>query len=220
MKKLWTGYTVFLSRGYRWAVFLICPILIAGFATLLYSPSMDETGMILRAVMLSYVTLYEIVSDYWLFGGICNREENGMEYLKSSKKGLAMIGYGIYGDLLRRFLYLFVYGVVYFGLTGQLYDLIVVLLVYSVAVLSLNISRHMVIWQFYLLVAGLGMIIFDVLFAVSWVIAELSGYASAILIGELIFSVCLSIMASVFTAWYTKFCVKRSYYEKGFDKGL
>ena len=97
MGKKMKSYLVFTSPGYRIWTLLIFPVLLF-FSSWIAS----DWGMYL---MGSFFVFVEILSDYWIFGGICNRQ---MEYLKTSFCGFSVLRDALAGDLIRKFLYLFV----------------------------------------------------------------------------------------------------------------
>ena len=98
MRKLWHSYSVFLSRGYGLGVLVISPIGILLLFLLLNSVIGGHAVMLARVTFFSYLVIYEVISDYWLFGGICKRDANGLEHLKSAFYGLDVIRAGLIGD--------------------------------------------------------------------------------------------------------------------------
>ena len=81
MRKLWHSYSVFLSRGYGLGVLVISPIGMLLLFLLLNSVIGGHAVMLARVTFFSYLVIYEVISDYWLFGGICKRDANGLEHL-------------------------------------------------------------------------------------------------------------------------------------------
>ena len=95
MKKI-KSYLVFTSFLYRLVMFLVIHTIILGLLLFLpVAPYMEA----------AFLAFFEIVSDNWLFGGICSKEAASMDYLKSSKKGMQVLTAGLTLDLVRRFFY-------------------------------------------------------------------------------------------------------------------
>lgn len=214
MRKLWHSYSVFLSRGYELGVLVISPIGIFLFFLLLNSVIGGNAVMLARVTFFSYLVIYEVISDYWLFGGICKRDANGLEHLKSAFYGLDVIRAGLIGDLLRRLVYLLVYGCIFYCMFGQAMDFVLIFLVYASSVAVLNLSRHTPVWQMQMLVSFLGTIVFDLLFVFFWIACEMAESSTVVIVVELLIAIILSILVSVFTIWYMMSCVKKSYFEK------
>ena len=210
MKRLWKSYFVFLSKGYKWLALTIFPLMLLGLVLLLFGEDKDGTYVVARAVILSYVPIFELVSDYWLFGGLCNKTENGLVYLKSSVKGMEVLRNGIIGDLLRRFLYQMILGLILFSVTGNLFDILLVFILYAVEVATLNVLRHMVVWQFYLILSAVATLIYDVLFVLIWVANDVLEASTWVLGLELAVAFVIDLLVSVGTVWYMLYCAKKN----------
>lgn len=100
MKKRIKSYLVFTSFLYKIAVFLLIPVLITGIS--LYTETRAGlTGVFLAAVLLPAA---EVLSDYWLFGGLQTNDPVKMDYLKTSCRGMWVMGNALSMDLIRKFL--------------------------------------------------------------------------------------------------------------------
>lgn len=100
MGKRLKSYIVFTPIGYRIAVYLLIPAALTA-CSVWTGTYMGEAGLMLVAMFL---TLTEIVSDSWLFGGLQNRDAEKMDYLKASGRGLSLVRNALWVDLLRKFL--------------------------------------------------------------------------------------------------------------------
>ena len=101
MRKKIRSYTVFTSLPYRIIVYLMMPVAVAAIGFWAATQGLGDGGVMFAAVLLP---LPEILSDYWLFGGIQGKDMAKMDYLKTSGRGMRVMGDALVMDLFRKFL--------------------------------------------------------------------------------------------------------------------
>ena len=150
MKKI-KSYLVFTSGLYRVLLFLLVPVAITILQILLHF----EDYFLMTYLIAILYSLAEVFLDYWAFGGIAVKGGTQLEYLKSSKRGVGVVGTALSVNMVRQFLttvLLFVIsGVVLFCQGGmielgakQIMTYIdVFLLTYFMIVTELTIVRHL-----------------------------------------------------------------------------
>ncbi len=119
MKKRWIrgvkGYLAFLGRGYKLVMFLLMPLAALGMAALIAcikgqaaAGMFPETDMAAAALLLLAAEVY---MDRWTFGSIAARKGGGVEYLKTSPRGLETVRAALWAEKGRMlFEYLAVFG--------------------------------------------------------------------------------------------------------------
>lgn len=113
MRRMLKSYLVFTSAPYRIVMYVLVPIGMIGISTWAGS-RLGEAALLLTAMLL---TMLEVISDSWLFGGIQARDPEKIDYLKTSGRGMRLLRNALVMDLARKFLYsLWVVGVGYFVL--------------------------------------------------------------------------------------------------------
>ena len=90
----------------------------------------------------TYVSLYEIFSDYWMLGGCLSEAGRGLRYFRTSHRGAEVLGNIVSVDLMRRFLYCMVFSGIVFLFTGWKTAVVMGIAMYCVIVGVLNGSRH------------------------------------------------------------------------------
>ena len=96
----------------------------------------------------AFVTAIEVMGDYWGFGAICVKGCLGMDYLKTSTKGKAMLRNALTADLLVRpvriAIYMMIVAVPYEIMVGNPVRLLClsILLTADISVWALNITRY------------------------------------------------------------------------------
>lgn len=207
MKKKIRSYLVFASTGYRiWGLVVIPALLFA--ATYFIFSDIAEITSVGVYTGGSVILFFEIISDYWLFGGICSRQT---EYLKTSLQGVPVLRGALIGDLIRRFVYIMVFAAVCYGKSHKLEAFCAGLLIYLIAVGTLNITRYMPGVIQHMMVTFLATLFFSVYGAGT------HGMHGGIL--ELIILIVSAIAVSIVTVWHVLWRMKRSYYEKESEKG-
>jgi hypothetical protein len=149
MKKSFKSYLALIPNFYRWLMPLAVPaVLIA--ANLLMEDVFGFFSVILCVWLYSFLDLF---LDFWVFGGICSKSGNKMEYIKSSFYGYELLKRGLIWDEVRR---LFGMAVIAFGVFGRycifargavtsqdlLYLGIIVFFPFSLNTLALNLVRY------------------------------------------------------------------------------
>lgn len=101
MGRMIKGYLVFASAAYRIAMYILMPILMMGLIAWTGS-NIEEAALLLAASLL---TMAEILSDSWLFGGIQARDPEKIDYLKTSVRGMGLLRNALIMDLVRKLLF-------------------------------------------------------------------------------------------------------------------
>lgn len=100
MKKKIKRYLVFTSFAYRAVMFLIMPVFFAGIGV--YAGNLfGVPGMMFTA---GFLTMWETISDHWLFPGLQTKEPEQPEFLKTSGIGMEIMQDALILDLTRKFL--------------------------------------------------------------------------------------------------------------------
>lgn len=214
MRKLLKSYIAFTGAGYRIIFLVVLPLALLVFSGFVLAGEQEPNGLYPENWLWCYMIGFEIMNDYWLFGGICSREGSGMEYLKTSVGGTAVLRKGIIGDLLRRFVYIMGFGIFCYAFTGAAQDIVTAMLAYIVVVAFLNLTRHVMAWQIQLLADVGAAILFWLLALMCWLPATIRQDAAAVLVSELVVCGVLALVTSAVTVWHMTYCVKGSYYEK------
>lgn len=122
MKRCVKSYLVFTSLLYRIVMFVIIPIIMIGLLLWMEvyiggiggtSLSDFHVGAVYFVVMI-FLSMFEIISDNWMFGGIQSKDVEKLDYMKTSGVGMQVIRSALSIDLLRKFLSAV-------GITGILY---------------------------------------------------------------------------------------------------
>ena len=96
-------YRAITNRNYRLACNVLIPVILG---VLLASIDIGVSKYYVTAVMIgvgaALMTAVEVMADYWGFGAICVKGCLGMDYLKTSTKGKAMLQNALMADLLVR----------------------------------------------------------------------------------------------------------------------
>lgn len=213
MKRTIKSYLAFTTAGYRVICLLVCPLVLLAFSGFILATIGEVNGGFPEYTLYMYVVVYGLLSDYWMFGGMCSRENNGMEYVKTSGAGIAVLRKGIIGDLLRHFVYIMGYGVFCSVFSGYRQDIVTAMLAYIAVAAFLNVTRYMIAWQFQLFASFGAAVIFGIFTIVCWLLAASEG-AAAVFWTELAISSVLALAVSIITVWHMTYCVKGSYYEK------
>lgn len=100
MGKAIKSYLVFTSAVYRVVMYVLMPAGLVG----LSAWSGSGVGEAAMLIITSLLTLFEILSDSWLFGGIQTKDREKMDFLKTSGKGIKTLKNALILDLVRRFL--------------------------------------------------------------------------------------------------------------------
>ncbi len=193
-------YLVFTSCAYRIVMLAVLPIVFI----LLYAASTWATDGAMIIMVPALSVLAEIIGDYWMFGGIQNREAAKMDFLKTSQKGMKLLETALAGDLIRRLLSLLaitgiclLYNVslgirTYIGgLTGAL---CLILAAYILSVLGTLLTRFGDMFQMNLLVGNVG-IILQAIYGSFWFTAEKQPAAPFVLAVLAVLAVGVSILA-------------------------
>lgn len=131
-------YLAFTSFAYRVGVCAAAALLLAMGVSV--GSFFGETGLMCTA---GFLTMAEILSDYWLFCGLQAKESHKMDFLRTSGVGMEAIRDALIMDLLRKFLTaLGILGASYLltGLQGGF--LYMVLASYACSVLGTVFSRY------------------------------------------------------------------------------
>lgn len=215
MRKAWKSYKVFASFEHRLMVLLIIPLAIFGVMELLIR-KFGVPSILIQTAVLSLILMYEMLNDYWMFGGICSREGGRMECLKLSLRGNKVLELAVIFDLVRRWLYLMIFGLVCYMHTGIWQIFVVVQIAYIAIILTLNISRYLMVFLLQLMVTGIGIAIYNILVMGLFMVEDFWKGTITFQIGIAagIFIVC--VVLGLLTVVHIRYRWKESYYEKGF----
>lgn len=197
MGRILKSYLAFTSVEYRIWGLCFFPLLFLGVSLFIGNLMFGE-----------FVVVYEIISDYWLFSGICEKNSSYLEYCKTSVRGMEIISKGLAGDLLRRFLYLLILAVTVYFRSESVGVFAQVLLIYLLSVAALNVTR---LWSGVWIQLILSSFAF-----LAYVLMQVVLFFPAVSVTVVVLAV-LTVFASIVTVWHAVFRMKGSYYEKGSD---
>lgn len=197
MGRILKSYLAFTSVEYRIWGLCFFPLLFLGIS--LFNGNLMFGG---------FVVVFEIISDYWLFSGICEKNSSYLEYCKTSVRGMEIISKGLAGDLLRRFFYLLILAVTVYFRSESVWVFAQVLLIYLLSVAALNVTR---LWSGVLIQFMLPSFAF-----LAYVLIQVFLYFPAVSVTVVVLAV-LTVFVSIITVWHAVIRMKGSYYEKGND---
>jgi len=211
-------YMIFAPGIHRLFTMILCPIVVFAFLLLLLI-GMPYT---LALLILALIPAYEIVADYWIFDGLYKKGGANIRFLMTSNRGEAMLR-GAARAERHRFL---IYDLLLVGVSailgtwdqlsgkGMLYGLgshlAIVLMLYSVTLLGVLITRHFQIYW--------------VNYAVAYfviILVQLSGY----LLEEyaiILFAVsgAIALLLSVLHEWLLKRKIKEGFFDERPKTGI
>lgn len=211
MKKI-KSYLVFAPILYRLVVFS-CPIILL--AVELFSRLEGKYNMVYP--LSTILIVIEVFLDFWLLGGICNKKEAGVEYLKTSTYGDEMLKNVVTINLLRTMASFILTVAGCMAIDGILYGwdticeqenllmyLVYILWGYGITIITQLITRHFTGFYAYIILGYIAAML-NLIPALS--IA--AGYLHLILVLGAI----LVIAVSVVMVWYVMRKVEKSYYD-------
>lgn len=207
------SYKALTSMSYRIVGFLIFPVVLLAVTIVTMAACREYNGLYPEYFLFACMTAGDAVLDYLLFGGICCREGDGLELVRSSRRGLGMLEGGIAFDMLRRFGCCLLIGLVCYVFTGSLQDLVLALAAYLVITGVLNLTRHTVNWQVHLFLGIASSVLFSIAAVLLWLPGQMLQDRAAVSAVELAVCLVLAAAVSAATAWHMSYCLKRSYYE-------
>jgi hypothetical protein len=210
MGKMIKTYRVFTKPLYRVLMLLVVPLALVALGVLL--------GEAIAAV--AYIMI-DVIADYWVFGGICSKYSEKLDYIKSSQRGDEFLKKGMRLDRARSFLELAVIfamtaairvaaGTPYGFSDGFLMDATAALTAYTTATLAYNASRYVETLQLLLVVAYAG--------AILGLLLCIGCYFLAVQVPILILVLLLAVAAvlvSFFTEKHMMYRLKKSYWDGG-----
>ena len=212
MRRVWKSYRVFTSFWYRILGLVAVPLLLLGLGEFMMVTNHGENKTMPVLYLASFV-IVEVLEDYWLFGGICEKNMCSMEYLKSSFQGMKVLKNALIADVIRRGIYFAVFALV-LGRHGQ-YGEVIVLAAFAdlVVTITLVITRHLnyaVMIQ--LAICGVASTVYELCaWGMDWIYRQLpllcAAIGIAVAVGMIVGNVCAVL--------HVLRCVKRSYYETG-----
>ena len=210
MKTTWKSYFVFLSTSYKIWGMIVFPVVILGITELFVYANRLGAGISIP-VFMGYVVAYEVLIDYWVFGGICEKDTRSMEYMKTSLRGCHILQRALIGDGIRRIVYLGILFTVIAVQTGELWYVTIGFFADTVIVITLIITRHLnyaVMMQ--LAIGGMAGIVYGLLclgiknltkvFPAESVLWPVSGV--------------LMLLVNVYAVNHVVKCMRESYYER------
>ncbi len=212
MKKSLSCYLIFTPGIYRWAMFLIIPILLLGLEGMVLHVDYAILQLIMAMVLLSA----EVIMDSWVFGGIAMKSGIQMEFLKTSMRGMNVLQKALSVNLIRQLVesaLLFIIGGLLYGLhngwdfmaEGRVVGYVNLLLAeYSCILVSLLITRF-----FDGLMLNAGVVYFvSLLLALIWYLSRIASYVMLLVL------VLLSVVLSVVSVQIVMKRVRKSFYDK------
>ena len=212
MRKKVKSYFIFTSRLYRWVLFAIVPALLVMVQIVLHLDSLFLMTLI-NAIVYACA---EILLDYWVFGGIAVKGGTQLEYIKTSGRGVGVIGTALSVDMVRQFfmtIVLLVANIVILVCQGGTIEcspnqiaivLVLPVMAYFITVTELTIIRHLDSLQVNLLASYF----VPFLFAGGIALAVLNAYVVLAVL------VVLSIVSSILGVKLILKRVKESYYDR------
>ncbi|MGN0403420.1 MAG: hypothetical protein ACI4HQ_14350 [Acetatifactor sp.] len=206
MKEKVKSYFAVTSTGYRLFVFGLMPLVFVG----LYAVFSEKV----RVLML-FLPFAEIVADSFFLGGIQEKDAEGLDYLRSSSRGMRVVRGTLVVDLIRRFFTaMLVLGLccvmkrLRLGKVSAMEDFVFpLLLCYSLSLLGILITRfRMYHWVNFAVGYTTSVISIALLFL-------LTGGVIGVLLGSAIFAV-LSVFFSVVAVKLAMKRVEGGYYDK------
>ncbi len=96
-------YNGFATISHRILIFLMIPLAVLVTQQLLYKV-LGVVGM--QPIYVSFLVAAETILDYWVFGGFTEKDFEGWDYIKCSKRGIQTLRSAIVFDNVRRFLWI------------------------------------------------------------------------------------------------------------------
>jgi hypothetical protein len=182
-------------------------------------------GFLSVLVCVWLYSFLDIFLDYWIFGGICSKTGNRMEYVKSSFYGYRILKNSIIGDAARRFggmavVAFLTMGYYCFSQNGGIaaedlcYIGLMVLVPFSMNTAALNLSRYINTLMLHNMVSclasGASLGLLTAKGAARYGLDQETGGAGQLVPVLVVFAV-LSAAAAVLTVWHMLIRVKQSY---------
>ena len=209
MGKIMRSYRAFTTAGYRILALYLIPFGFLVLSVLLVRVSVEREIVYFAEMILlvSYLVFYEVIVDYWVFGGLLGRGGENLALFKTSTRGLAFLGRAVAGDCLRRFCWLMIYAGVMSAVTGDAYNFVILLIAYVTVTGILNLSRHLQILQFHILCVLAAVIIWVTFVVFLKFLAEAAG--TWMLVAELVLFSFLAVAVSGMSVWHFLYCMRR-----------
>ncbi len=206
MKEKVKSYFAVTSPGYRFFVLGLMPLVFVG----VYAVFSEKV----RVLML-FIPFAEIVTDSFFLGGIQEKDAEGLDYLRSSSRGMGVLRGTLIVDVIRRFFTIaLVLGLCCvmkwfrLGEVGVMDDFIFpLLLCYSLSVFGILITRFRM-YHWVNLVVGYGASMISIMFLY---LVTRDGFG--VLRGSAVFAV-LSVLFSVVAVKLAMKRVEGGYYDK------
>ena len=212
MIKIWKSYAVFSSWIYRLMTLLVIPVVLVIGEFELFTLVNENTSMVGFKVFVGLILTYEVINDYWLFGGICSLEGCNVESLKLTKAGKNVFRNALVMDLARRFVYLLGVGVIAYVKTGIFSMLLTAMAGYIALIIVLNVSRYMSTLLLQISMSQVAVVLYNLIMLLGsdFETIDSAGLRGAIMMLLLVVSAALGVVTVVHVQgrW------KESYYEK------
>ena len=211
MKKICRSYFVFTSLLYRIFGLVVLPAGIPVLMELVYRTGEEYFK---EALFFGYIVVFEVFADYWLFGGVCEKGMHGLEYMKTSRNGEAVLKQALTGDCLRRGIYLLIVfgmlliqsGNLWYAMGGCITDLVIM----GLLAVTRHYSYSLMTQLAFGMLAGI---------AFAWIVMGMKFvfvYAdTGIQIAVTAVTGIVTVGVNVGIVTHITGCLKRSYYETG-----
>lgn len=200
MKKVWRSYRVFLTVPYQVVWLFLIPTLLLAFELFIGIAGNEKTWFVITVTAACYIVITEVLSDYFLFGGICADKGSNTKCFVTSMEGRSVLRNALCMDLARHFLYSTIYGIALTALTGRLLGIQVGLFIYIVSATMLNVTRYLPNFQLHLAVSMAAPFLYLLLILpYEWL--EFAGYLDSGILAAvvLVLSLAVSAVLSVVT---------------------
>jgi len=212
MKRMVKSYLVFTSFVYRLVLYLLLPLVALG-TGILCSGSIGAVNLMIVSMILS---MFEILSDYWLFVGIQTKDSANLDFLKTSGRGMQIIKNALIMDLLRKLLTAAVVLTISYLVALPTYDrergetaavlVYAVLVSYFCSVLGVFFARYGSIFWFCVLVGNVAVSLEIICWFLPGTLENIPKYVPVFVI--------LGIMVSILAVRTARKKVEGSYYDK------
>lgn len=152
MKLFFKCYGIFSHLPYKIIMFVVLPILAAGFEVLGRFAGLGMFGLHLTAF-----TAAIIFADTWVLNGICNKKSISLDFVNSSKRGLLVMKLAVISDVVMRFVLCMVIFTITGFIGGYLFAGITFGLVcFVISSIGLTICRHLDSVQVVMMITAFG----------------------------------------------------------------
>ncbi len=229
------GFRAYRTFASRWNILILYLLMPIAFVAVYLGNYWEHRYLFYFDVQMSHLfatTWYgimvwlEIIMDWWVFGGICHKDGVGLDYLRSSVRGMEYVESALRVDAVCRFLRiafcLLLCGILGGMVFGGGYDTSVffykmlvpcLLLVYIVSTAGIWVARHCNALQEMMLWGSLGFIVYVVLWVLMCIWGEGMFQVNWIFLAACALLTALAAAITVFQLKYVMRKVRLGYYD-------